>query len=116
MVFSGPSEYLVLKARANALPVIAVTRPDYYTVFLVRADSEVNVFIGEQVLWLFLIGEVQLILGRGSLLDMVVLIGLVVVEVVDLEVLVWVFNSRHEVGFEILNHILDVVVPNLNVG
>lgn len=42
MVFAGPSEYLVLNARAQARPVVAVTRPDYYTVFLVRADSELN--------------------------------------------------------------------------
>lgn len=42
IVFAGPSEYLVLNARAQAKPIVAVTRPDYYTVFLVRADSDVQ--------------------------------------------------------------------------
>ena len=30
---AGPSEYLLLKARADAVPIAGVTRPDYYTVF-----------------------------------------------------------------------------------
>ncbi|NEQ48017.1 MAG: PhnD/SsuA/transferrin family substrate-binding protein [Leptolyngbya sp. SIOISBB] len=42
LVFAGPSEYLILRARAEAEPVIAVTRPDYYSVIAVRADSEIQ--------------------------------------------------------------------------
>lgn len=36
---AGPSEYLLLKARANAVPIAGVTRPDYSSVFVTRADS-----------------------------------------------------------------------------
>ena len=42
LVFAGPSEYLILRARAEAEPVIEVTRPDYYSVIAVRADSEIQ--------------------------------------------------------------------------
>lgn len=42
LVFAGPSEYLILQARADAQPVIAVTRPDYYTVIAVKTDSNIN--------------------------------------------------------------------------
>jgi phosphonate transport system substrate-binding protein len=39
---AGPSEYLVLRARANAVPVIGVTRPNYYSVVMTRIDSGLN--------------------------------------------------------------------------
>ena len=42
LVFAGPSEYVILRARAEAEPVIEVTRPDYYSVIAVRADSEIQ--------------------------------------------------------------------------
>ena len=38
---AGPSEYLLLKARANAVPIAGVTRSDYYTVFVTLADSDI---------------------------------------------------------------------------
>lgn len=38
---AGPSEYLLLKARANAVPIAGVTRSDYYSVFVTLADSDV---------------------------------------------------------------------------
>lgn len=38
---AGPSEYLLLKARANAVPIVGVTRPDYSSVVVTRVDSDV---------------------------------------------------------------------------
>ncbi|MDC0833062.1 phosphate/phosphite/phosphonate ABC transporter substrate-binding protein [Geitlerinema sp. CS-897] len=42
LAFAGPSEYLVLNARAKAVPVVAVTRPTYYSVVVVRHDSNIK--------------------------------------------------------------------------
>lgn len=39
LVFTGPAEYVILRNRTNAVPVIAVTRPNYYSVIAVRVDS-----------------------------------------------------------------------------
>ena len=36
---AGPSEYLLLKARANAVPIVGITRPEYYTMLLARSDK-----------------------------------------------------------------------------
>lgn len=42
LVMAGPAEYVLLNARTKAVPVIAVTRPNYYSVFAVRADSKIS--------------------------------------------------------------------------
>lgn len=42
LAFAGPSEYLWLRARAQAEPLVAISRKDYYSVAMVRADSEVK--------------------------------------------------------------------------
>ncbi|NJK27468.1 MAG: PhnD/SsuA/transferrin family substrate-binding protein [Coleofasciculaceae cyanobacterium SM2_3_26] len=42
LIFSGASEYLLLKARAKAVPVVALARQNYHTVFVVRADSGIK--------------------------------------------------------------------------
>lgn len=42
LVFAGPSEYLILRARAQAVPVIAVSRPDYSSVIAVKPDSGIT--------------------------------------------------------------------------
>ncbi|MBP0005032.1 MAG: PhnD/SsuA/transferrin family substrate-binding protein [Cyanobacteria bacterium SBC] len=42
LVWSGASEYLVLSARAKAVPIVGITRPEYYTVIAVRADSGIE--------------------------------------------------------------------------
>jgi phosphonate transport system substrate-binding protein len=42
LVFAGPSEYLILRARAQAVPIVAVTRPDYYSMMMVKADSGIT--------------------------------------------------------------------------
>lgn len=42
LVFTGPAEYVVLRARANVVPVIALQRVDYYPNVVVRADSGIT--------------------------------------------------------------------------
>ncbi|MGK7919213.1 MAG: phosphate/phosphite/phosphonate ABC transporter substrate-binding protein [Trichodesmium sp.] len=39
LLLAGPSEYVVINARTNAIPLIAVTRPNYRSVIAVPADS-----------------------------------------------------------------------------
>jgi phosphonate transport system substrate-binding protein len=42
LVFTGPAEYVVLRARTDAVPVVAVQRVDYYPNVVVRADSGIT--------------------------------------------------------------------------
>ncbi|MBW4644181.1 MAG: PhnD/SsuA/transferrin family substrate-binding protein [Goleter apudmare HA4340-LM2] len=42
LVWAGPSEYVVIRARTNAVPLITLTRPGYYAVIVVRADSNIK--------------------------------------------------------------------------
>ncbi|AUS99371.1 phosphonate ABC transporter substrate-binding protein [Nostoc sp. CENA543] len=42
IAFAGPSEYLILHSRAKAIPIIGVRRKDYHTIFVVRADSNIQ--------------------------------------------------------------------------
>ncbi|NEO86112.1 MAG: PhnD/SsuA/transferrin family substrate-binding protein [Spirulina sp. SIO3F2] len=42
LVWAGPSEYLVLAARAEAVPVVTLKRPDFRSVVIVRADSGIQ--------------------------------------------------------------------------
>jgi len=42
IIFAGPSEYLILNTRAKAIPIIAIQRPDYHSIIVVRADSKVK--------------------------------------------------------------------------
>lgn len=42
LVWSGPSEYLVLAARAQAVPLIALNRPNFHSVLVVRADRNLQ--------------------------------------------------------------------------
>ncbi len=39
---AGPSEYIILNARAKAIPFIAITRLNYYPIITVRADSGIK--------------------------------------------------------------------------
>jgi phosphonate transport system substrate-binding protein len=38
----GPSEYVVIQARTNAVPVIGITRPNYRSVLATKAESEIE--------------------------------------------------------------------------
>jgi phosphonate transport system substrate-binding protein len=40
--FTGPAEYIVFRARTNAVPVVAVQRVDYFPNVVVRADSGIT--------------------------------------------------------------------------
>ena len=42
LLWAGPSEYVVAKARTNAVPLVTIVRPDYYTVIAVRKDSGIS--------------------------------------------------------------------------
>ena len=42
LVLAGPSEYVIIKARTNAIPIIAITRPDYYSIVVVRRESDIE--------------------------------------------------------------------------
>lgn len=41
LVLAGPSEYVILNARAKAVPVISIKRVKYYSVIAVRAGSNI---------------------------------------------------------------------------
>ncbi|MGH2961637.1 MAG: PhnD/SsuA/transferrin family substrate-binding protein [Solirubrobacterales bacterium] len=40
MVFTGPAEYVVMRARTDAEPVVSINRPDYHSCVYTNADSE----------------------------------------------------------------------------
>ncbi|MBP0016965.1 MAG: PhnD/SsuA/transferrin family substrate-binding protein [Cyanobacteria bacterium SBLK] len=42
LAWAGPSEYLVLQARANAVPLVTLHRPDYRTLLIVNKDSDIQ--------------------------------------------------------------------------
>lgn len=42
MALAGPSEYLLLRGRAQAEPLVKVTRPSYYSVIMTRQDSNLE--------------------------------------------------------------------------
>lgn len=42
MVLTGPAEYVVINATAGALPVVGLTRPDYFSLIGVHADSDIQ--------------------------------------------------------------------------
>jgi phosphonate transport system substrate-binding protein len=42
LALTGPSEYVIMRARTNAVPIIAITRPDYHSLILVRANSKIK--------------------------------------------------------------------------
>ncbi|MBD2007167.1 MULTISPECIES: PhnD/SsuA/transferrin family substrate-binding protein [Cyanophyceae] len=41
-VFTGPSEYVVMSARTNAVPIIGITRSNYYPVICVSANNKIK--------------------------------------------------------------------------
>jgi phosphonate transport system substrate-binding protein len=42
IVFTGPAEYVVLQTRTKAVPLVAITRPNYKSVFAVHGDSDIK--------------------------------------------------------------------------
>ncbi|HEY9736281.1 MAG TPA: phosphate/phosphite/phosphonate ABC transporter substrate-binding protein [Trichocoleus sp.] len=42
LALAGPSEYVVIKSRTNAVPIVAVTRPNYHSMIVVPASSPLS--------------------------------------------------------------------------
>lgn len=42
LVLAGPAEYVSMKARADAVPVVGLSRPDYHSVFAAHAGSGIG--------------------------------------------------------------------------
>lgn len=42
IVWAGPSEYLLLRSRAKAIPLVTIQRPTFHSVIIVRHDSELQ--------------------------------------------------------------------------
>jgi phosphonate transport system substrate-binding protein len=42
LALTGPSEYVIMRVRTNAVPIIAITRPDYHSIIAVPANSEIK--------------------------------------------------------------------------
>lgn len=42
LILTGPSEYVVINARTEAVPLIAIARQDYYSVIVVPENSEIQ--------------------------------------------------------------------------
>lgn len=42
LVFTGPSEYVVMRARTNAVPIVAIMRQKYYSVIATHSGSDVQ--------------------------------------------------------------------------
>ena len=42
LAFAGPSEYLLLRARAQAEPLVTLTRQNYHSMIMVRTDSGIQ--------------------------------------------------------------------------
>ena len=42
LALAGPSEYVLMHAKAKAIPLVGITRPGYHTVILVAADSKIE--------------------------------------------------------------------------
>ncbi len=42
LVLVGPSEYVIVRARTNAVPIVALTRHNYFAAIVVRQDSDIK--------------------------------------------------------------------------
>lgn len=42
IAWAGPSEYVVIRSRTNAVPLVTISRPGYYTVIAVARDSGIK--------------------------------------------------------------------------
>jgi phosphonate transport system substrate-binding protein len=42
LALAGPSEYVVIQARTNAVPVVGITRPNYRSVLATKTDSAIQ--------------------------------------------------------------------------
>ncbi|MBP0020889.1 MAG: PhnD/SsuA/transferrin family substrate-binding protein [Cyanobacteria bacterium SBLK] len=42
LALAGPSEYVLMKAKADAVPLVGITRPGYHTIILGIADTDIS--------------------------------------------------------------------------
>jgi phosphonate transport system substrate-binding protein len=42
LLLTGPSEYVIARSRTNAVPVLSITRPNYYSIIAVPSNSEIK--------------------------------------------------------------------------
>jgi phosphonate transport system substrate-binding protein len=42
LVLAGPSEYVLIKEKTNAIPIIAITRPNYFSVIAIPKNSPIK--------------------------------------------------------------------------
>lgn len=42
LALTGPSEYVTIRARTNAVPMISLSRPNYYSIIVKKAESEIE--------------------------------------------------------------------------
>jgi phosphonate transport system substrate-binding protein len=42
LLLAGPSEYVIARSRTNAVPVVSITRPNYYSIIAVPPNSEIK--------------------------------------------------------------------------
>ncbi|MGD1849346.1 MAG: phosphate/phosphite/phosphonate ABC transporter substrate-binding protein [Cyanophyceae cyanobacterium] len=70
LVLAGPSEYLLLNARAQGVPVVAITRPNYRSRITVLADSGIETVadLKGKVFGIFSEGATAGHIGAGQLM------------------------------------------------
>ncbi len=74
LVHVGPSEYTIVRARTNATPIVALTRPNYLSIIAVRKDSGIEslaelkgkkIELGEVGMTANYIGPIKLLIDAG---------------------------------------------------
>ncbi len=74
LVHVGPSEYVIVRARTNAMPIVALTRPNYLSIIAVRKDSGIEsladlkgktIELGEIGLTAGYIGPIKMLIDAG---------------------------------------------------
>ncbi|MGD1702227.1 phosphate/phosphite/phosphonate ABC transporter substrate-binding protein [Dapis sp. BLCC M229] len=74
LVHVGPSEYAIVRARTNAIPIVALTRPNYLSIIAVRRDSGIEsladlkgkiIELGEVGMTANYIGPIKMVIDAG---------------------------------------------------
>jgi len=74
LVHVGPSEYVIVRARTNATPIVALTRPNYLSIIAVRRDSNIKsladlkgkkIELGEVGMTGNHIGQIKMVIDAG---------------------------------------------------
>lgn len=70
LVLTGPSEYVIIRSRTNAVPVVALTRPNYHSVIAVMTESGIRSLtdLQNQTIAMTAVGSTSGHIGPTSLL------------------------------------------------